>query len=94
MWGPDGRELFYREPVANALMLTAAALTFSPAPVVTARRQLFDVTQMSSTAPHSNYDVSPDGRTFAMVRQNPSTRIMVIQNLPALVRQMERGEQR
>ncbi len=94
MWGPDGRELFYREPVTNAVMLTAATLTFSPALAVTARRQLFDVTQMSTTAPHSNYDVSPDGRTFAMVRQNPATRIMVIQNLPALVRQMERGETR
>jgi Tol biopolymer transport system component len=94
MWGPDGRELFYRAPVTNGLMLTSASLTFSPAPAVTARRPLFDVTQMSSTAPHSNYDVSPDGRTFAMVRQNPSTRIMVLQNVPALVRQMERGEKR
>ena len=94
MWGPDGRELFYREPVTNGVMLTSATLSLEPALAVTARTQLFDVTQMSTTAPHSNYDVSPDGRTFAMVRQNPSTRIMVIQNLPALVRQMERGEQR
>ncbi len=94
MWGPDGRELFYREPVTNAVMLTAATLAFAPALAVTARKQLFDVAAMSTTAPHSNYDISPDGRTFAMVRQNPSTRIMVIQNLPALVRQMERGEKR
>ena len=93
MWGPDGRELFYREPVANAVMLTAATLAFAPALTVTARRQLFDVSQMSTTAPHSNYDVSPDGRTFAMVRQNPATRIMVLQNVPALVRQMERGDE-
>jgi hypothetical protein len=92
MWGPDGRELFYRAPVTNGLMLTAASLTFSPALAVSARRKLFDVTQMSSTAPHSNYDVSPDGRTFAMVRQNPSTRIMVIQNLPALVAKLRGGE--
>jgi len=94
MWGPDGRELFYREPVTNGVMLTSATLSLEPTLAVTARKQLFDVTQMATTAPHSNYDVSPDGRTFAMVRQNPSTRIMVIQNLPALVRQMERGEQR
>ena len=33
-------------------------------------------------------------RTFVMVRQNASTRIEVIQNLPALVRQLERGEKR
>ena len=49
-------------------MMTSASLSFSSL-VVTARRQLFDVTQMSSTAPHSNDDVAPDGRTFAMVRK-------------------------
>ena len=45
-------------------------------------------------APHSNYDISPDGRTFAMVRQNPATRIIVLQNMPALFRQLERGRPR
>jgi hypothetical protein len=35
-----------------------------------------------------DYDVSPDGRTFAMVRRSPATRIMVIQNLPGLVRRL------
>ena len=94
MWGPSGRELFYRAPVANAVMFISATLSLTPTLAVTARRQLFDVSQMSTTAPHSNYDVSPDGRTFAMVRQNPATRIIVIQGLPALVRQMERGEKR
>jgi serine/threonine-protein kinase len=94
MWGPGGRELFYREPVGNGAMLTAASLTLVPGLAVTGRRQLFDVSQMSSTSPHSNYDVSPDGRTFAMVRQNPSTRIVLIQNLPALVAQLEQGGRR
>ena len=93
-WGPDGRELFYREPVANAVMLTAATLTLAPGLAVTARRQLFDVTNMATASPHSNYDISPDGRTFAMVRQNPSTRIVVIQNLPALFEELERGGRR
>ena len=45
---------------------------------------------MATATPHANYDVSPDGKTFVMVRNNPSTRIMVIQNLPALVAK-ERG---
>lgn len=94
MWGPSGNELLYREPVANASKLTSATLTLAPKLAVTARRQLFDVSNMSTTGPHSNYDVSPDGRTFAMVRQNQATRIVVIQNVPALVRQMERGEKR
>jgi Tol biopolymer transport system component len=90
VWGPDGRELFYRAPVANAIKLVSASLAFSPSPSVTARRELFDVTTMMASTPHSNYDISPDGRTFAMVRQNPSTRIVVIQQLPALFAQMER----
>jgi len=94
MWGFNGSELFYREPSRNAIMLTAATLKLGAKVEVTSRKQLFDVSAMSTTAPHSNYDVSPDGRTFAMVRQNPATRIMVIQNLPGLVRQMERGEKR
>ena len=52
---------------------------------VTARQELFSLVDLVGTQPHANYDVSPDGSTFAMVRRSPSTRIMVIQNLPALV---------
>jgi hypothetical protein len=40
---------------------------------------------MASGTPHANYDVSPDGQTFVMVGFNPSTRIVLIQNLPALM---------
>ncbi|MDH5235426.1 MAG: hypothetical protein OEW77_10740, partial [Gemmatimonadota bacterium] len=91
VWGPDGRELFYRAPSENAVTLVAAALRLSPVPGVVSRKALFDVSAISSGTPHSNYDISPDGRTFAMVRQNPSTRIVVIQHLAALVAQLERG---
>jgi len=94
MWGPSGGELFYRAPEVNAAVLVAATLSFTPALTVTARQELFDVTAMATTTPHSNYDVSPDGRTFAMVRTNPSTRIVVIQNLPAIFAQLERGRAR
>jgi hypothetical protein len=43
---------------------------------------------MIGTNPHVNYDISPDGKTFVMVRRSPATRIMVIQNLPALVQHL------
>jgi hypothetical protein len=43
---------------------------------------------MVTATPHRNYDISPDGKTFAMVRYNPATPIMRIQNLPALVRKL------
>lgn len=49
---------------------------------------------MSTTTPHSNYDISPDGRTFAMVRQNPATRIVVVPNVPAIFAQRERSATR
>ena len=35
--------------------------------------------------------LSPDGRTFAMVRRSTATRIAVIQNLPELLKSMRQG---
>jgi eukaryotic-like serine/threonine-protein kinase len=91
VWGPNERELFYRGGRETAPELIVADLQTSPELVVTSRRALFGVADMATATPHSNYDVSPDGRTVVMVRNNPSTRIMVIQNLPALVAKL-RGE--
>jgi hypothetical protein len=42
---------------------------------------------MAGGVPHANYDISPDGQTFVMVRRSPATRIMVLQNLAAIVRE-------
>jgi len=52
---------------------------------VVSRRALFPADDYLGTQPHANYDVTPDGRGFVMVRRSPATRIMVIQNLPALI---------
>jgi hypothetical protein len=52
------------------------------------RRALFSVAEMVGSAPHANYDISPDGRTFAMVRRSAANRIVVIQNLPELLRRL------
>ncbi len=65
-----------------------AAVETEPRVTVSSRRALFSVADIATATPHSNYDVSPDGQTFVMVRFNPSSRIMVIQNLPALVRKL------
>ena len=92
VWGPDGRELFYRGGPATAPVLVAAALHGGAELAVASRRALFGVSDMATAIPHSNYDVSPDGRTFVMVRNNPSTRIIVIQNLPALVAKLRGAE--
>jgi serine/threonine-protein kinase len=89
LWGPEGNELFYRSAEAKSTpMLIRAAVTTTPAFSVASRQALFSVMDVATATPHRNYDISPDGRTFAMVRYNPATRIMVIQNLPALVRKL------
>jgi eukaryotic-like serine/threonine-protein kinase len=87
VWGPDGRELFYRSS-GTSPQLIVATIQSLPTFTVTSRRPLFPVSDIVTASPHSNYDVSPDGKRFVMVRLNPSSRIMIIQNLPALVRKI------
>jgi eukaryotic-like serine/threonine-protein kinase len=87
-WAPDGRELYYRNAKEGQVDLMVATLKTAPTLAVLERRPLFPITEMVGTAPHANYSVSPDGRTFAMVRRSPATRIIVIQNLPELVRRI------
>ncbi|MEO7137191.1 MAG: protein kinase [Gemmatimonadales bacterium] len=91
VWNPDGRELFYRETRHENPFLVAAQIARTPALAVTGRKRLFPIGDIVSTSPHANYDVSPDGKTFVMVRSSPAARVVVIQNLAALVRRL-RGE--
>lgn len=87
-WNPAGGELFYRSGAFAGSQLMVADVVTEPAFAVTSRRALFPVAEFASTALHRGYDVSPDGQTFVMVRVNPATRIMVIQNLAALVEKL------
>jgi Tol biopolymer transport system component len=91
VWGPDGREIFYRSTKAGNVELMDATVRTTPTFEVTGRHALFSVNETVGTAPHANYDISPDGRTFAFVRRSPATRIMVIQHLPELAQRL-RGE--
>jgi Tol biopolymer transport system component len=90
-WSPDGKELFYRETKEADPYLVSAGIATTPALHVTGRKRLFPIGDIVGTAPHANYGVSPDGKTLVMVRRSPAARIVVIQNLPALVRRL-RGE--
>jgi hypothetical protein len=56
--------------------------------VVTSQRVLFPVDEMVGGQPHANCDISPDGQTFAMVRRSPRSHIVVMQNVPALLRRL------
>ncbi|MGK2962193.1 MAG: protein kinase domain-containing protein, partial [Gemmatimonadaceae bacterium] len=88
VWGRDGRELFYRGGSETRIDLVAASVRATPAFEVTERRALFELTDILGANPHANYDVSPDGRTFVMVRRSPGDRIVVLQNLPQLVKRL------
>ena len=89
VWGPDGRELFYRETKAADPYLVAAGIATTPTLRVTGRKRLFPIGDIVSSSPHANYDISPDGKTFVMARRSPAARIVVIQNLPALVHRLQ-----
>jgi serine/threonine-protein kinase len=91
VWSHDGKELFYRETGQAEPHLVAARIETRPTIRVAARTRLFPIGDIVGTNPHANYDISPDGKTFVMVRRSPAARIVVIQNLPALVRRL-RGE--
>jgi len=94
LWSADGRELFYRTGAGAGSELVAAVIATDPEPSVVSRETLFSMADAATATPHVNYDVSPDGQTFAVVRFNPSSRIMVIQNLPELVRELAGGGSR
>jgi serine/threonine-protein kinase len=89
IWGPDGRELFYRSTTGKGVELMAATVRTEPAFEVINHRALFPISEMVGTSPHANYDISPDGHSFAMVRRSPANRIVVIQNLPALIGRLQ-----
>ena len=95
VWSPNGQELYYRGgPGAQSRAeptIMAATIATRPALAVTSRKALFSASGIVTANPHGNFDVSPDGKAFAYVRASPSTRVMVIQNLPAMVARRRAG---
>src|SRR5215217_2243247 len=79
MAGPE-RELFYRGYVDGRLKLMVAALRTGPEPEVLSRRALLPMDEIAGASPHANYAVSPDGRSFVLVRRARANQIVVLQN--------------
>jgi serine/threonine-protein kinase len=86
VWSRDGGELFYRRTGNGEVDLVAAKVVTTPEFRVVSRTSLFPVGMLDAAQPHANYDVSPDGRTFVGVRRDGAMRIVVLQNVPAMVR--------
>ncbi|HTK56233.1 MAG TPA: protein kinase [Gemmatimonadales bacterium] len=89
VWARSGRELFYFGTRATGeAALIVAGVAFTPDFHVTSRTALFSNAPYELAQPHANYDVFPDGRSFAMVRQGRLGEIVYLQNWPAM---MQRG---
>lgn len=79
-WNPAGRELFYR--VGNRIMATA--ITLQPEISAGKPAMLFEGPWLPSPLSLPNYDVSPDGRRFLMLKavdeDQDTHQIVVVQN--------------
>jgi Tol biopolymer transport system component len=64
LWNRNGREIFYRS--GNRMMSVAVSTT--PDLTLSAPQLLFDRRYALGTVTFPNYDVSPDGQRFVMVR--------------------------
>ena len=87
VWSRQGDEIFYRA----GPRLIAAKLQLGAQPVVLSHTDLFDASGYDAAAPHSNYDVSPDGSWFVFARRGGTNHIVVMQNVPELARRLARG---
>jgi serine/threonine-protein kinase len=74
VWARDGRQLFYRD----GRHLIAASVTASPAFAVTGRTELFADDYVFAQAPHANYDVSPDGTRFLMIKNTEESKLSIV----------------
>jgi len=87
IWAPDGRRIFYRD----GLHLVAASVTTSPQFAVTGRTELFADDYVFAQAPHANYDVSPDGNRFLMLKSTKAPEVFVVYGWLAELRARMQG---
>jgi hypothetical protein len=71
VWNPRGHELFYRSRSGRRAALVAASLLAGNENPIISRTTLFPLTGMVPGSVRANYDVSPDGMIFVMIRRNP-----------------------
>jgi serine/threonine-protein kinase len=79
VWARNGRELFYLDGLKT---LTAVPVdTTGPTFSAGTPAKVFDAARYSSWYPPRNYDVSPDGQRFLMIKDGPPAQLIVVQHL-------------
>ena len=87
LWSPDGRRLYYR----SGTSLFAATIITAPA-LALGGRQLVFAGPFATDVYHPNYDVTPDGRGFVMIRPVEENRqLVVVLNWSEELRQRSAG---
>lgn len=91
VWSPDGKEIFYRD--TRSQFLIAASVKADSTLVVIEKRPLFPIPDMIAGFTHANYDISPDGMTFVMIRRSAGFGTRILENLPEIVDSARAGRQ-
>ena len=81
VWSPDGHRLFY----AHNQAIVAVNVKESPSFSVANRTQLFEG-EFLFTYVHANYDVSPNGKEFVLVKGAGDAQAFVIHDWRAQLR--------
>lgn len=78
VWSDDGTELFYRQETALLAVPVETTGGFHPGKPV----RLIDGPYQADAQGHPNYDVSPDGERFLMIRREAGlTELHIVLNL-------------
>ena len=86
VWSRDGRELIYREEGGEGSRFISAQTVLAPEFAIRSRTPLFDAGNFTTAEDHANFDISPDGRSFVMVKSSLASQIQLIQNWTAQFR--------
>lgn len=86
VWNRNGRELFYREN----RKLMSVALSVSPAFTAATPTMLFEGSYTESHRGYQNYDVSPDGQRFVMIKRDLEAERVPIQVAVDMIGELRR----
>jgi serine/threonine-protein kinase len=75
-WARNGRELFYLDgsKTLTAVPVQTSGPTFSAGTPA----KVFDAAKYANWDPYRNYDVSPDGQRFLMIKDGPARNQLIV----------------